>query len=328
MIRIPYAEMIEKIKEKAGMSQEDVEAKIDEKLKQLSGLVSKEGAAHIIANELGVKLIDPGGKIKDIYAGMRNVDVNGKVQAVYEVREFSRQDGSTGKVGNFLIGDETGVMRVVCWGDKSDFLSEVKEGEIVRLTCGVCRENQGRCELHMTDDSKLVLNPSGVEIGEVKNKRPSSVRKEIKELNENDLNVEILGTVVQVFDPKFFEVCPDCGSRVKDNDGQFACLKHGKVNPDYAYVINVFLDDGTENIRCVLFRKQAAVLFNKSDEEMLSFRTSPDSFASLKNDMLGNIVKFVGKARKNDFFDRLEFMVQLVFPEPDPEEELKRLKSQ
>jgi len=54
MIRIPYAEMITKIQEKTGLSQEDVEAKIKDKLTQLSGLISKEGAAHIIANELGV----------------------------------------------------------------------------------------------------------------------------------------------------------------------------------------------------------------------------------------------------------------------------------
>ena len=323
-----YAEMIAKIKEKKGMSQEEVEAKIDDKLKQLSGLVSKEGAAHIIANELGVKLVEPSGKIKDLYAGMRNVEVNGKVQQVYEVREFSRQDGGTGKVGNFLLGDETGVMRVVCWGSRTDQLSQLKEGEIVRLTCGFCRENQGKCEIHLGDNSQLILNPSGVEIGEVQHKKQVSIRKSIKDLAENDENIEILGTIVQVFDPKFYEVCPECGTRTKENNGEFVCLKHGKITPDYAYVVNVFLDDGTENIRCVLFRKQAEFLFNKTHEEMDAFRTTPETFESLKTEMLGNIVKFVGRARKNDFFDRLEFMTQLVFSEPDPEEEIQRLKTE
>jgi len=328
MIRIPYAEMVVKIKEKTGLSQEEVESKVNDKLSQLSGLISKEGAAHIIANELNVKLVEPDGKIKDLYAGMRNVEVNGKIQQVYEVREFSRQDGSTGKVGNFLLGDETGVMRVVCWGSKTDQLAQLKEGEIVRLTSGLCRENQGKCEIHLGDNSQLIINPTGVEIGEVKQKRTASMRKDIKDLSENDENIEILGTVVQVFDPRFYEVCPECGARIKDKDGEFACLKHGKVNPDYAYVVNVFLDDGTENIRCVLFNKQAEFLFNKTKEEMDSFRTSPESFEALKTEMLGNIVKFVGKVRRNDFFDRLEFMTQLVFSEPDPEEEIQRLKAE
>jgi hypothetical protein len=44
--------------------------------------------------------------------------------------------------------------------------------------------------------------------------------------------------------------------------------------------------------------------------------------------MLGNIIKLVGRVKKNDFFDRLEFTAQLVFPEPDPEEEIQRLKAE
>jgi len=328
MIRIPYAEMLAKIQEKSGLSQEDVEAKINEKLEQLSGLISKEGAAHIIANELGVKLVEPGGKVKDIYAGMRNVEVNAKVQQVYEVRDFTRQDGSGGKVGNFLVGDETGTIRVVCWGDKADLLNKLAPDIIVRITGGLCRDNQGRPEIHLGDNSNVVISPNGVDIKEVKERKQESVRKKIKNLAENDVNIEILGTIVQVFDPKFYEVCPECNARIKDNNGEFACLKHGKVAPAYGYVVNVFVDDGSENIRCVLFNKQAEILFNKKPEEMDAFRTSPESFESLKNDMLGTIVKFVGKVRKNDFFDRLEFMTQLVFPEPDPEEEIKRLKQE
>ena len=37
------------------------------------------------------------------------------------------------------------------------------------------------------------------------------------------------------------------------------------------------------------------------------------------------IVKLVGRGSKNQLFDRLEFTTQLVFPDPNPEEELKRL---
>lgn len=328
MIKIPYAEMLAKIQEKACLSQEEIENKINDKLKQLSGLISKEGAAHIIANELGVKLVEQGGKIKDIYAGMRNVEVNAKVQQIYEVRDFSRQDGSAGKVGNFLVGDETGTMRVVCWGDKADVISQLEPGKIVRLVGGLCRDNQGKPEIHLGENSRCILDPNGVTIGEVMQRKQVSLRKQIKDLAENDENVEILGTVVQVFDPRYYEVCPDCNARVKENEGGFVCLKHGKVNPRYACVMNVFLDDGTENIRCVLFTKQAEILFNKSPEEIMSYRTSPDAFEPVKTDMLGNIVKLVGRVKKNDFFDRLEFTAQLVFPEPDPEEEIQRLKAE
>lgn len=325
MIRIPYNDMIVKIRESTSLSEQEINKKVDEKLVQLSGLISKEGAAHIIANELGVKLIECSGKIKDIYAGMRNCEVNGKVQQVYEVREFTRQDGSGGKVGNILIGDETGIMRVVCWGSHADVLSQLSEGNIVRVTGAIARDNQGRTELHLGDNSKIVINPNGIQIDAVK-QRPSASRKEIKDLIDGDQNIEILGTIVQMFDPKFFEVCPECNTRVKDENSKFTCKDHGSVTPTYSYIVNVFLDDGTDNIRCVFFSNQAEKLLNKNKEAMLSYRTSPESFEPLKTEFLGNIVKLIGKVRKNPFFDRIEFTAQLVFPNPDPEEELKRLK--
>ena len=50
MIDIPSAQVIEAILEKTDLSREDVEGKIKEKLTQLSGLISEDGAAHIVAH--------------------------------------------------------------------------------------------------------------------------------------------------------------------------------------------------------------------------------------------------------------------------------------
>ena len=101
MIKLPFEDIVIKIKEKAGISEDEINSKVDEKLKQLSGLVSKEGAAHIVANELGVKLFDAvSGKLQigNILAGMRDVETVGKVQQVFGVNEFQRKDGANGKV--------------------------------------------------------------------------------------------------------------------------------------------------------------------------------------------------------------------------------------
>ena len=54
MIKIPFEEMISKVQEKSKLGEAEIRLKIDQKLTQLSGLISKEGALHIIANELGV----------------------------------------------------------------------------------------------------------------------------------------------------------------------------------------------------------------------------------------------------------------------------------
>ncbi|MBN2112176.1 hypothetical protein JW707_03700 [Candidatus Woesearchaeota archaeon] len=332
MIQMPYEDVIAKIKEKSGLSVSDIESKISSKLQQLSGLISKEGAAHIIANELGIKLFEQvSGKlqIKNIMSGMRNVETVGKVTQVFEVREFMR-DESVGHVGSFIIGDETGTIRVVCWGDKAQAVNEIKEGDIVKIISAYVRENSGRKEIHLNDKSKLLLNPPGEAVGEVKAsaERPPASRKSIKDLTEADQNVELLGTIVQVFEPRFFEVCPHCSSRVMQKDEKFYCKQHDAVAPSYAYVFNVFLDDGTGNIRCTFFRNQADRLTGKTPTQMDVYRQSPEKFEEIKNALLGDIIKIIGRVKKNDMFDRLEFLAQFVDPNPDPQKEIERLKKE
>jgi ssDNA-binding replication factor A large subunit len=326
---MPLSDIIEKIKEKSNLSEEKITEMINTKLSQLSGLISKEGAAHIVANELGVKIFEAtGGKlqIKNILAGMRSVETVGKVQQIFDIREFTTQNGRSGKVASVVIGDETGVIRLVLWGDAAEYSKKVKDGDIVRIENGYVRENQGRKEVHLNERCKFFVNPEGESVGEVKTKTIN--RKKVNTLNEGDNDVELLGTIVQVFEPRFFEVCPECGKRARLREDAYFCDSHGKVTPDFSYVLNVFLDDGTDNIRCVFFRNQANNLLQKEKEEVLRYKDDPAAFEAVKTELLGNIIKVVGRAVKNQMFDRLEFMTQLVFPNPDPEDEIKKVEQE
>ena len=326
MIRIPLADIVTRIKEKTGLSEQDIMAKVEQKCSQLSGLVSKDGAAHIIANELGVKLIEQGGrqKIKDVFAGMRSVELLGKVTQVYEAKEFSRSDGTPGKVGSFVIGDETGTLRVVCWGDQTEVMHELQPGMVVLVSNAMARDNnRGYKELHLNDQSKVVPNPQGESIGDVKVfERPKATRKEIKGLLENDQNVEVLGTIIDSFNPRYFEVCPQCRKSAKNS----VCPQHGNVTPNYSFVFNLILDDGTDNIRVVFFSNQMEKLLDKSNEEILTYRNSLDSFEQVRSDLLGTMIKVGGKVNKNMFFDRLELVANSVVP-ANVEEELARLST-
>lgn len=326
MLKIPKEKIIEKIKEKTGLSDKEINSKIKDKLDLLSGLISEDGAAHIVANELGVKVFEESGKlqIKNIMAGMRSVEATGKVIKMYEIRNFDK-DGRKGKVGSFLIGDESGIIRVTAWNDKADLLATIKEGQVINLKNGYTRENNGRVEVHLGDKSTVtVLENSSVDVKVAS--RPNQERKKIIDLKENEDNVEILGTIVQVFDMKFFEVCPECNKRVKGQEGDYNCDTHGKVTPGYSYVLNLFLDDGTENIRVVLWKSQIQNLIGMTDEQIVSKKDS--GFEDVKNDLLGKIVKLVGRTVKNQMFERLEFVPQLVFNNPNPEEEIEKLNKE
>jgi len=326
MIQIPYDQILDRLCEKSGESREAIEQKVQEKLDQLTNLVSKEGAAHIVANELGIKLLEPQAgrvKLKSVLSGMRNLEVLGKVRAVFEVREFATER-SSGKVGSFILADETDSLRITCWHAQADKMGELKKEDIVKITGSYVRENQGKREIHLNDKSEMVINPPGETVDAVSGPLPQDApRRKIADLSTSDVNVELLGTVVQTYDLRFFETCPDCRKRVKQKEGGLACDQHGVVTPQYSYVLNCFIDDGSENIRAVFFREQVEQLLGKSHEEVVAFHDFPDKFEDVKHELLGQIVKLRGKANKNEMFDRLEFMVRQVTVNPDPNDELK-----
>lgn len=327
MIKIPYEEIISKIKEGSKISEAEISSKIKEKMDQLAGLISKEGAAYIVANELGVKMLDSFNrevKIKNIAEGMKSASVLGKVIEVYGVKVFSRKDGSTGKIGSFVIADETGKIRVVLWNEFAEKLDGITPGAVIRIKDAYVKENQAGNELHLNSRSEIEINPKGEGISAVFEKK--NKRKKINELNDKDSDVELLGTIVQVFEPRFYEICPECGKRLKSKEEKLQCEQHGIVEPSFGYVINLMLDDGSSSIRSVFFRKQMENLLAMESAEIMKLHEAPSEFQHVKDNLLGKIIKVVGKVSRNEMFQRLEFIAQLVYPEPDPDDELKRLE--
>jgi hypothetical protein len=333
MINIPINQIKEKISAKTGMSDAEITAKIKEKLRQLSGLISEEGAAHIIANELGVKLFEAGEtlQIKGVLGGMRNVDLACKVVQKYEMREFTSAKGP-GKVLSILVGDESGLIRIVFWNKQAENALALKEGDVIKVVGGYVRENQGRNEIHINDMAKLIVNPPGVTINAPARGGSSGprdyTRKKISELQETDMNVEVLATIVQVFDLNFFEVCPQCNKRIRLREEGFVCQTHGSVEPDFNFVMNVYLDDGTDNVRTVLWRDQAEQLLGMKKDQILMFKDDPARFEPIKHDLLGNMIIVSGRATKNQTFDRIELTAAQVNKNPNPHQETARVKEE
>lgn len=327
MFKIPLPEVKEKILASNKITPRDLEIRIKDKINELSGLISEEGAAHIIANELGIELISQSQgplKIKEIYAGMRNVSAVGKVLRKFEPREFSKND-KKGRVCSCVLGDETGTIRVVFWNDQVSLLDKVQEDDVLQIKAGYVKENNGGRELHLGERSEIAINPAGVSVNNVRQGTAAYVRKTIAELKEGDEGAEILGTIIQVFDPRYFTVCSQCNKRVTEQDGTAQCADHGIVQPIFSYVMNLVVDDGSGNIRGVFWKNQTNQLLQKSEQEMNLYRENQAGFEDVKTDLLGEQIKMTGRIKKNEMFDRLEFNVQLV-EKAKPEEELARLE--
>lgn len=320
MFGIKVEEIVQRIKEDKALSNEEIEGRISSKINDLSGLISREGAARIIANELGVKLFDANKKrykIKEIYNGLRGVELLGKVTSLNEIRTFNVKDRN-GKVRSFFIGDETGQMRVVLWNDQVDKYI-IKEDDIILVKDSFVKENSfGYKEVHLGNFGVLEVNPKGESIEQVKPfergiNRPVSNRLKILDLQENN-NAMVYGTIVQVFEPRFYMTCPNCNKKI--NDG--ACEVHGVVVGKPAMVLNMFFDDGTGSIRVTAFRETACKVLEIDDKKLQILKDNPVIFEDLKKNLMGKQLVIEGKVTKNQMFDRLEFMANRV-EDADPE---------
>src|SRR3989338_4931839 len=132
---VPLESLVERISRDSGLERVKIEKLIEEKQDELSGLVSKEGAAYIVGRELGISLIKEGRqefKIKNIIPDLSSVDLTAKVLGISDIRSFEK-NGKAGSVQNMQIGDETGQTRLVLWGEDSKKIEGIKEGDVVKI---------------------------------------------------------------------------------------------------------------------------------------------------------------------------------------------------
>ena len=98
MVVLTKEKIIEIIKRKTGMSKEEIEEEI-RKIMEEDPLLSEQGAAALLAERLGIELIEEKEenlmKISDLYPGVdpREVNVVGRVLKKYPPREYTKKDG-------------------------------------------------------------------------------------------------------------------------------------------------------------------------------------------------------------------------------------------
>ena len=287
-------ELISEIAGKSGRDRKDVRDMVLGKQAELSGLVSAEGAAYIVGRELGVDLIKDSRrnlKIKNVLPDMRNVDITATVVSVFEPREYDSK-GKKGVVAGMILGDETGTIRLPLWNEEVKLLSSlgISQSDAVKITgAWAKKDNRGGVELRLGRKGmvKKLKKGEAPEIGAASAEprtghgQPDMGKRTDIAMASPGENITIKGCIVQVYKKKpYYEVCPQCGSRVEESRKKFVCKEHGEVEPSLNLLVSGVIDDGTGNIRVVFFRDHAERLFGKPKEEIVR---DPESVANHHN---------------------------------------------
>jgi len=110
-------------------------------------------------------------KISELKTGQGNIDVEGTIKEVGEVRNFNKF-GRELKVANVVLADDSGSIKLTLWNDDVD---KFKEGEVVKITNGYVNEFQGEAQLTSGKFGKVekVGEGKATEAGAGQNELPS-----------------------------------------------------------------------------------------------------------------------------------------------------------
>ncbi len=315
--------LLQNLIEKSGKSAQDINSMITEKVNELSGLISDEGAIYIIANELGVRLDSERPKkdaelvkINDITEPKTPVSFVCKAIRKYDLVTFSSEKNPQGRVQSILVGDETGITRLVFWGEKTDLLENIHEKDVLKILNAYTRENtnQGRIEVHYGQYSDIEVNPKGVEI-ELKEFIPQEIeskKKKISELEEGDRNIKLAGIVTDFEIPRFYLGCPECFKKVFQDEGIYKCAEHEEVKALRIPIVNIILDDGESTISIVGFRDRAENLTKMSDKDIIGLTEDIDKYKDFSKKMVGSKLDIVGNVGISNMTGDKQFLVNQV----------------
>lgn len=314
MVDQNYDRILEKIAKIANLDKEEVERRVEAKRARLSGLISKDGAAQVVAAELGISFDNERLKIHELLPGMRKVNTVGKVIRLQPVRSFTTKKGDVGKVANFFIADDTSNIKVVLWDTNHIEMIEggsVFEGSVVEIANGSMRDN----EIHLGSFSEFKLSKEI--LNDIK------AEKIVKEKKISDFkimdNVVSRAFVVQAFEPRFFYVCPECRKKAVSGPEGFICEEHGKVAADKRALMNFVLDDGSETMRALIFNDNFSKLGISEEDE-------PEVLSQKRNLIIGKEMVFSGNVKMNKFFNNPEFIIDEI-KEVDIDELIKKLEN-
>lgn len=292
-----YQQLIEFISENSGFSVEDIERKIEAKQAKFSGLISKEGAAQVVATELNINFEKQIIKIAHVVSGMRKVNLIGKIIEMFPVREYSK-NGRSGRIASFILADDTNNIRAVLWDENHIDLvvkNEITKESFVEISNASVRNG----ELHLGSFSEIKSSDKIIE--KIVTEKPV-FKKEIVQFSPNE-RVAVRAFIVNVFEPRFFEVCPECRKKVSESK---ECNEHGRVVSEKRSLLSLIIDDGTGSIRATIFSEDLKKIFSNEELENL------DLFAIKKNDFLGKELIVNGLVKRNSMFDGNDFIVSEI----------------
>lgn len=261
-------------------------------------------------------------EIFDKYEGMNDeekkrfvITTKGVITKNFGLKEFEDIQGSTGKMGAFMLNDGTESIRVVMWNDVADFINEIKEGDATEIKRGYVRKALENCEIHIRKktDIALIDNKEFADVV-IPFSKSEVVEKKISELSDGDRNVKLIVKIKDIDSNQqlTYPSCPICNKKVMNvGNNEWYCEKCGKdVEPVPKLMIRIIVSDlkGDEQIGVMFFGDNAEKIIGMNISEILNLSGESGEQAvieKIKTEIQGGVKTIIGHAK----FSKIRNMV-------------------
>jgi len=108
--------------------------------------------------------------VLELRPGMENVTVRVKVLSVGKPRVIETKKG-TRTISNAVVGDNTGRVEAVLWGERT---TSLKEGDVVEISGAWVTEFRGKVQLNIGKSTSIMRLPEDTIQGEIPEKEPTA----------------------------------------------------------------------------------------------------------------------------------------------------------
>ncbi|HOZ35990.1 MAG TPA: hypothetical protein PLK55_03335 [archaeon] len=230
------------IKTQSGLSDEELNQKLEEIKEKYQGLLSDVGANILLSKQLGVNLdlkqkTSAVTKISEINPSIDSVTLYARIKSIPPVKTYKSKDGGHGKIQAVYLEDETGIIKLNLWQDKAEIIKEqgFEKNDLVLIKDAAINQYNEKVELSLRQGGQVIKDPEGVDI--------KNIKENVIKISGIDAAPE--GTVDTY--ARIIAIYP---------------IKTFKKEEKERFVINFEISDGLKSIRCIAFDAWAQEISN------------------------------------------------------------------
>lgn len=185
------------LEQKSDLTRSEIEEMIQQKKEKIgAGYLTDQGAIFLIASDFGISLSEPlkiEMRLKDLYAGAKEISLETRVLNMSPAKQFSRKDGSPFYLRTMTVYDTNTTASVKLWDEKANIpgIEKIKPGDLIKIIKAYVKSDlNGEPTINVGSGSNLEAIDNESDIPDL-----DSITKDVSESKEGQKDLVLSGII-------------------------------------------------------------------------------------------------------------------------------------